>query len=103
MSDLKNTDPLSVQLGAQTDDEIVMHPEEGRKMDVWTQSEDVELFTDMEEFIKDGESDGTVTLSQENAFDKGAVRLSNSLKKELGNPETVKLFLKKSNLFIKPL
>lgn len=103
MAELQNTDPLSVQLGDSSDDRIVMHPEEGRKMDVWTQSEDLKLFTDMDEFIEAGQSSGTITLSQENDFDKGAVRISNSLNKELGNPETVKIFLKESNLFIKPL
>lgn len=103
MSDLENTDELSVQLGAPSDDVIVMHPEEGRKMDVWTQNEDVDLFTDRDEFIKAGTSERTVTLSQENDFDKGAIQLTNTLKKELGNPDTVKLFLKTNNLFIKPL
>lgn len=103
MSKLTQGDSLKIQLGAPEENTLVMHPEEGRKIEIWTQQEELNLFVDQDAFIENDDPYEQVTLSQENDFDKGALQMKNPLKKALGNPDRVQIFRKMNNVFLKPV
>ncbi len=103
MSKLNQGDPLKVHLGAPKKDVLIMHPEEGRKIDILTQQEELNLFLDQDAFVDNGEPHDQITLFQKNALDKGALQMKYTLKKVLGNPNEVKVFRKMNNVLLIPL
>ncbi|MFB6344313.1 MAG: hypothetical protein ABEK50_00870 [bacterium] len=101
-SELVETDKLHVILGAPDRQTIVINPEVGRKIDLWKQEADMNLYLDMEEFIDASDDCRDITLSQENDFEKGAIRIKNQLKKDLDQPDNLKIYRKLDNIFLKP-
>ena len=103
MSELTQGDPLTIHLGAPSDDVLVMNPEEGRKLDIWTQKKELNLYIDRDAFIEAASPYTQVTLSQENNYDKGALQVTKTLKKKMHNTDTVQPYRKLDNIFLKPL
>lgn len=101
MSNLQESDELSVQLGAPNEKTIILNPEEGRKLDIWTQEKEFDFYREQNNFIKATDDCTTIKLVQENDFDKGSIRIDNALNKKLENPDSVKLYRKMDNIFLK--
>lgn len=101
-NNLEFTEELQVTLGAPEYETIIMHPNEGQKMGIYEQTEEFFLYTEREDFINATENGFEVTLNHENDFDLGQIQVKNKLNKELGDPDTVKVYRKNSNLFISP-
>jgi len=101
VGELQQSDPLTVNLGAPDAETIVMHPNEGRKFDCWETTKDFNFYLDMDEFIHASDECREITLDQQNDCDKGVIVIKNSLKKELDNPESLVVFRKNDNVFLK--
>lgn len=98
---LVKTGELDVVLGAPDRDTLIMNPHVGRNIELWKQKAPLHLYHDMEDFIEANDNFSEVTIEQENDFEKGSVKIKNTLKKELGQPDTVIIFRKLDNLFLK--
>lgn len=100
---LVKTGELDVVLGASDRETIITNPHIGREIELWKQQADMHLYLDMDDFIEANENFRDVRIEQENDFERGSVKIKNKLNKEIGQPESVKLFRKLDNLFIKPV
>ncbi len=82
---------------------LIMNPTEGRKLDIYQSEIDLNLYLSRQEFIKASDDYKEITLQLENDCEHEALLAGNSLKKKLGNPGKVKIFLKNKNLFLKKI
>lgn len=103
MTNLLKSDPLTVQLASPDRTTIIMHPNEGRKVELWNQTVELNLYVDLDDFIEANNNYELITLNHRNDTDFGAIQIKNDLKKDLGNPKSVKLFRKQKNIFLKRL
>ncbi|MFB6355940.1 MAG: hypothetical protein ABEJ65_05435 [bacterium] len=101
MGDLEQSDPLTVNLGAPDYNTINCHPNEGKKIDCWESERSFNLYLDMDAFIHAEDDFVEINFEQLNDCDKGVIVIKNQLKKDLGNPEEVKIFRKNDNIFLK--
>ncbi len=103
MAELKQSRPLAVYPKSPRREVFIVHPGEGRKLDLLQAEHELNFYADQEDFINATDNYLQITLSQENDCEQQVILLNNELKKELGNPERVKMFRKGENLFLKKL
>jgi len=103
MGQLVRSDSLDVQLQAPDGQTLVIHPNEGRKFDLWKQNKRFSLYFDRDDFINASDNHQEVTIQQENDCEFGVIHLRNPLYEKLGQPSRVQLFRKNDNIFLKSL
>lgn len=72
-------------------------------MDLLQSGKEFNYYKKQEDFIKATDNFTTVELRLDNDFEPGIIRINNQLRKELGEPEEVKIFRKGDNIYLKPL
>ncbi|MGM0381118.1 MAG: hypothetical protein ACQEP7_03960 [bacterium] len=103
MASLKQSRPLNVYPKAPNRNLFIVHPGEGRKLDLLQSEHDLHYYREQDDFINATDNFQEITLQQENDCEQGVILINNELKKDLDNPDQVKMFLKGDNLFLKPL
>lgn len=103
MSKLKQSRPLNVYPKSPSRDVFIVHPGEGRKLDLLQSEHKLNYYLEQENFINATDNYREITLQQENDCEQQVILINNELKKNLENPERVKMFRKGDNIFLKTL
>ncbi len=103
MAELKQSRPLNIYPKSPTREIFIVHPGEGRKLDLLQSEHELDYYLEQEDFINATDNFQQVTLKQENDCEQEVILVNNELKKDLGNPKQVKMFRKGDNIFLKPL